>query len=129
MVRRMDLNTAIVFTVGSIAGSIIITQMWQLNWFKRENFKMQKANIMKENRIKYKKLERELGLSQGRSATDNKVDLSQLVSMISPQEDEDTETGGIEGLIGNFVNNNPELVQGLINKYTKSGTNEDHYQN
>lgn len=62
----MDFNTALVFTVGGIVGSILITQMWQMNYFKRENFKFGQQMKRKEYSINFKKLERDLGVAQSK---------------------------------------------------------------
>jgi len=51
-----------------LIGQIILLQMWNANWFKKENFKMQRDTIKAENRIKLKKMEKELGL-KGQSAS------------------------------------------------------------
>lgn len=67
----MNVEVAVIFTVGSIAGAIIVSQMWMHNWLKKENFKMQKSNIMAENRIKMKKLERELGLKGSKAPVEH----------------------------------------------------------
>ena len=61
----MDAATALIFTVGGIVGSILITQMWQMNYFKRENFKIQKSTVMSENRLKMERLRKEMGLTKG----------------------------------------------------------------
>ena len=59
----IETETALIFTVGSIVGSIVVTQMWQLNWFKRENFKISRDVTKAENKLKLKKLEKELGIT------------------------------------------------------------------
>lgn len=51
----MNVEVALIMTVGGIAGSILVSQMWQLNWFKRENFKFKQAIDRKENSIRFKK--------------------------------------------------------------------------
>ena len=61
----MNIDVAIVLTIGSIAGSILITQMWQMNYFKRENFKFNLSQQKRADGIKFRKLERELGIKKG----------------------------------------------------------------
>jgi len=55
----MDIGTALVFTVGGIIGSILVTQMWQLNYFKRENFKFSMQQEKRKSNINFKKLEKD----------------------------------------------------------------------
>ena len=61
-----DTGLIIVSIIG-IIGAIITTQLWQMNWFKRENFKIQKSNVMSQNKIKLRKLERDLGLTKDKN--------------------------------------------------------------
>ena len=55
-----------------LIGQVILLQMYQHNWFKKENFKIQKFNIMAENKLKLKKLEKELGMSTGKAPKEEK---------------------------------------------------------
>jgi len=113
---EMNLDVALVFAISGIVGSILVTQLWQMNWIKRETFKMQKTNVMAQNRIKLKKLEKELGLSKSKEPN---LDLSKLLDQISG----DQESGipdSIEGLISHFAENNPDLVANLAQKYLGS---------
>lgn len=55
-----------------LIGQIILYQMYQSGWFKKENFKMQKFNIMAENKIKLKKLEKDLGLKPSKAPKEEK---------------------------------------------------------
>lgn len=130
--KMFNVETAIVMTVGGIVGAIITTQLWQMNWFKRENFKMQKTNIMAENRIKLKQLERELGLTKIKNPMPpeskpdmlgslapllSKLDGDQLAGLAErflPAQGEDVEEGGIGGMLLNFAQENPEMVEGLL---------------
>lgn len=91
----MDFNTALVFTVGSIVGSILITQLWQMNYFKRENFKFGQQMKRKEYSINFKKLERDLGIAQGKELTapagltDNLIQKGMDLYLSRRSEDED----------------------------------------
>lgn len=96
----MNTETAIIFTVGSIVGSVLITQLWQMNYFKRENFKIQKNTVMAENRLKLKKLEKEMGLN-------TKQGSNTLIS---------TETPGILELIKGLDKDKISDIIGLISK-------------
>jgi len=59
----IDTGTALIVTsLIGLAGIFLFNLINNSNWFKRENFKIQKSNIMAENRIKLRKMERELGL-------------------------------------------------------------------
>jgi hypothetical protein len=141
----MNLDVAIVMTAGGIIGSILVTQLWQMNWIKRENFKLQKSNILNENRIKYKKLEKELGIQAGKMAAPqpttpldwidklkgiNPETLHSLIDTISGEGGESGEGGapeGIEGIIANIAQNNPELIEKFLGGL-KGGAQEENLQ-
>ena len=64
----MDIGTAILIgSVANIFGMILFMYTRDLSWFKKENFKMQKSNVMAQNKIKLKKLEKDLGISTSRT--------------------------------------------------------------
>lgn len=60
----IGIEVALIMTVGGIAGSILVSQMWQLNWFKRENFKYKQSIDRKENSLRFRKLEKDLKLKE-----------------------------------------------------------------
>ena len=134
-------EVALIMTVGGIAGSILVSQMWQMNWFKREDFKYKMAINRKENSIRFKKMERDLGLKTGRSipATDSKTPMDWIetikkldpnvmhsfVDSISGQkqeytegEDPEDEGGLIQKALG-FAKQNPELAQNFLEGLNK----------
>jgi len=138
----MNSEVALILTAGGIIGAIITTQLWQMNWFKRENFKLHKSNILAENRIKIKKLEKDLGISKGRSKsepTENKglleslagLDLDKiqgLLSLIQKDEDiaEPTAGSALMNGIMEFAKNNPEAVQQFLGKIKPDDTDSEN---
>jgi len=135
----MGVEVAIILTVGGIAGSILITQMWQMNWFKRENFKFNMAVNRKDMSIRFRKIERDLGLTKGKAVKDTtsktpmdwletikKLDpnmIHSFVDSISGEKQEyDDETAGDQGLIEKALGvarDNPELAQNFLAGLTK----------
>jgi len=136
----MNVEVALIMTVGGIAGSILVSQMWQMNWFKRENFKHSMAINRKENSIRFRKMERDLGLTAGKPMTRTearspmewletikKLDpnmIHSFVDSISGQkteyegEDPESEEGLIEKALG-FAKSNPELAQNFLDGLNK----------
>jgi hypothetical protein len=135
--KFMQTEVALIFAVSGIMGAILTTQLWQMNWFKRENFKIQKSNIMAENRIKIKKLERELGINTSTKGKTN-IDLTQLKTLGKELLGVDTESltgndwldGIIQG-ITNYAEENPEVVQNVISKLNigKQQNQDQLYEN
>jgi len=101
----VDTGTAlIVGSIISLAGAIIIMTMNNNNWFKRENFKIQKSNMMATNKLNLKKLERELGIQEG-------------TTKLQP-----TETNLIDQLKGLDV----DKVKGILGMVQKEEEEEDY---
>lgn len=127
----MNTEVALILTVGGIVGSILVTQLWQLNWFKKERFKMQKSNIMAENRIKLKKLEREMGIDTSKGASINEkggvLDLIKgldrdkidgLLDLIGEKEsDSDQADQSDLGKILKMIP--PSVIEGFVQKLSK----------
>jgi hypothetical protein len=127
----------IVVSIISLIGTIIIASMFNANWFKRENFKLQKQNILAENRVKYKKLEREMGLNTRPAAPD----LSQLLPLASQflksgggaAEEILEEPDGITGALLDYATSHPEIIQSLAKgfldktKQNSAGANESNF--
>jgi len=122
--------TLVVISLISIAGSILVTQMLQMNWFKRENFKFNQSTKRKEYNINFKSLERKLGLQQSAPMTEQKgiiesikgLDLDKVQGMLQmaqkPEDQEDIEEYDDpktlpEQLI-QFATENPEIAQKFI---------------
>ena len=121
-----------------LIGQIILMQMWNANWFKRENFKIQKSNVLAENRIKLKKLEKDLGVTAGKnppiekSTGENIMDWVNILKNIDHEklkgladtflapEGEDYEEEEDEDIVGTILKNIPEkTIQGFVNQYFK----------
>ena len=126
----MNLDVAIVLTIGSIAGSILITQMWQMNYFKRENFKFNLSQQKRADGIKFRKLERELGIKKGKeqdNTTDtnliellSNLDLDKikgLTGLIQKNDDYEEPDEGEDDIINNildYAKNNPEVANQFL---------------
>jgi hypothetical protein len=127
----------VIVSIISMAGMILVTQLWQMNWFKRENFKIQKKNIMDENKIKLDQLKKEMGLpSRRKKALGPELDLdssnifikllplikkldgeqiSSLVERFMPESLEDTGgTGGPLDLVLNYAEEHPDVVKSFL---------------
>jgi len=140
----MNLDVALVITIGSIAGSIIITQMWQMNYFKRENFKFNLAQQKKADGIKFKKLERDLGLKQSKKDQDVKDNdslleliknldvekiksLTGLVQKQDEYEDDEEEDDMINNIL-EYAKNNPEVANQFLKQLNIGGNQEQTTQ-
>ena len=140
----MNTEVAVVLTVGGIVGSILVTQMWQMNWFKRENFKMQKTNVMAENRIKMKKLERELGLKSSKTPVEHEtpgvldllkgLDRDKIAGILEMLQDPDGSVDYDEppknDLLALIDKLPPGVVEGFLKKLGGDGEQEEqqgHY--
>jgi len=99
----MNEITALIFSVGGLATAVVVSQMWQNNWIKRETFKLKKRNILAENRIKMKKLERELGLGRYKS---------------EPEPSSNTPVEGISNLLNIAKELEPEQLRAIVGKFT-----------
>jgi len=123
-----DLGLIVCAIIG-LVGSIIVTQMWQNNWIKKESFKLKKKNILDENRIKMKKLERDLGVTNIKDTPEppenkgildllkglDKDKIENILDMLQGGE-EGEEPGGLGGIIDHLP---PELVKGFLNGINK----------
>lgn len=120
-----------------LIGQIILMQMWQNGWFKKENFKIQKSLVMAENKLKMRKLEKEMGLQSSKKiiqeekiggTIDTISSLLPLLKNLDPDklgelvdhfigEGEGAEfpPGGdpIAMLMG-YAKRNPEMVEGVM---------------
>lgn len=139
----MEPTTALIMTVGGIAGSIVVTQLFQLNWFKRENFKIKKKNILDENRLKIKKLEKELGLTHSRPPAEETSKLGMLKDVLPVLSKLDSDqiagladrflggsetsegTVGLSDLALGFVEEHPEVLEGLLQGISKVSSKND----
>ncbi len=120
-----------------LIGQIIMLQMWNMNWFKKENFKIQKKNIEGENRLRLKKLEKELGLKQSTARDFNEtpstmdtlanllpvlknLDGDQIGMLIDKfaggEETSESSEGGLESVLKAIP---PEVIEGFISQLGK----------
>jgi len=132
----------IVTSIIGLMGMVLMFIINNSNWFKRESFKLQKSNILNENKIKLERLRKELGLQKGvqpikEAETGGVLDLikgldkdkvSGILNMLQGNEEElEDREEGIMGLINQLP---PEAIQGVIEKLGLGNKNEDtneHY--
>jgi len=126
----------IIVSIISLIGTIIIASMFNANWFKRENFKLQKQNILAENRVKYKKLEREMGLNTKPASPELSALLPLAQRFLKPASEElledVVEPDGITGALLDYATAHPEIVQNLAKGFLdkskqNQGSNETQF--
>jgi len=118
-----------------LIGQIILLQMWNANWFKKENFKLQRDTVKAENKLKLKKLEKELGLTAGSSAVKEETStmdklggVLNLVKGLEPEQisaladrflnpEEREAESPIDGLL-EFAEKNPDIVTNFLSGIT-----------
>lgn len=66
-----------------LIGQVILFQMYQMNWFKKENFKIKKTLDLAEIRIRMKKLEVDLGLKPSKAPKEEKSAVENVGSWIN----------------------------------------------
>jgi len=128
----IDTGTALIIgSFISLIGFLIFQERSVKNYFRKENFKLQKSNIMAENKLKLKKLEREMGLT-GSNSTVTKEENTGIGGLLPLLKNLDSDTitnllpllsgGGGDGSapegltesLLNFAEENPEIVKGLL---------------
>ena len=126
----MSIGEAIIIgSIINLIGMIIFMHFRDNAWFKKENFKMQKSMVMSENKLKLKKLGRELGVDVGKSVPAQLGLLEQLkgldldkvqglLSMVQKPDDYAPEPD-LKGQLLDFANNNPEMVQNFLSGITQ----------
>lgn len=120
-----------------LIGQIILMQMWQNGWFKKENFKIQKSLVMAENKLKMRKLEKDMGFTPSKKiipeeqpSTLNTISsLLPLLKGLDPDQLGDlvdrfvsgggeSEEGAVRGdplnMLMDYATRNPEMIEGLI---------------
>lgn len=127
-----------------LIGQIILMQMWQNGWFKKENFKMQKSLVMGENKLKLRKIEKEMGLKPSKSVTptESKGALGTLADLLPLLKNLDGDQlgaladkfigeGGIDegegdlaDVLMDYAAKNPDIVQGLLKGLMKGKPTE-----
>jgi len=141
----------IVCSIISLAGAILLYSLSTSTWFKKENFKIKKKSVMDENRIKIKKMERELGITGATKAyrepqtpieTGSNL-LSVLKNLDGDQiqgladkflktDDEHEYSGAPPSTIDSlleFANNNPEVAEQFLKGVTGKKENTDNVFN
>jgi len=140
------MNDWTLITLGliSIAGSILITQLMQMNWFRRKDFLFKQSMKRKEYNINFKKIERDLGIKDKPLKEDKSLieslqglDMSKIKGLIDmvqkPGDNEESydepNEDNITDIIANVVNDNPEMVQKFLNNLgsQKPGESEQQY--
>ena len=136
----------IVVSIISLAGMVLLFALNNSTWFKKENFKIQKKIVMDENRIKLKKLEKEMGITGGvgapyqepKSMLETGGNLLEIAKNLSPDqltmladkylgggdEYQDQEPGMLEKAL-DFANKNPEIAAKFLEGVTKGGQQGD----
>lgn len=120
-----------------LIGQIILMQMWQNGWFKKENFKIQKSLVMAENKLKMRKLEKEMGLTPSKkiipaeqpSTIETISGLLPLLKSLDPDKlgelvdhfigegdmgPESAAAGDPISMVMSYAKRNPEMVEGVI---------------
>jgi len=138
----MNTETAIILTVGSIAGSILVTQLLQMNWFKKEKFKFDLKRQTKIDNIELKKLKKDLGVTGKKSIDEGSspgglLDVIQnldmdkikaLSGMVQKDDYGEDEEEGEEDLMDKIVNyakNNPEVAQQFLSNLDIGGKQQN----
>lgn len=132
-----------------LIGQIILMQMWQNGWFKKENFKIQKSLVMAENKLKMRKLEREMGLTPSKKIVqDEKPGTMDTISSLLPllkNLDADQLGGIIDHFMGDagaegdakgdpikmlmgYADRNPEMLEGVISFLKGMGAGHEEGQ-
>jgi hypothetical protein len=120
------------------------------NWFRKERFKVETYNLKKQNELQLRKMARDMGLDTKKGVSPpletpfssnsqgllgqlapfapllknlDGEQISALIDRFIPQAEEEEvgSGGGIGDMLGEFVQNNPEIVQSFLGGL-KSGT-------
>lgn len=125
-----------------LIGQVILMGMWNANWFKRENFKIQKTTLLAQNKLQLRKLERDLGLTKAKdiipadkpSTMQTISNLAPLLSKLNPDTIDmladkflgnsaaEIGAGGggdVTDMLMNFATKNPEMVQDILGGITE----------
>jgi len=138
-------EVAIIMTAGMLGGSILITQLTNHNWFKREKFKFNQQIDRKEANIRFKKLEKDLKVKDIPPVPPRENTLVETLQNLNPDmiktlagalsknedyEDYDIpdEKPDITEVITDIAKSNPELVKQVIDKFTKGGNADEGFQ-
>lgn len=144
-------DSVIVGSFLSLLGMIIILELNNRNWFKRENFKLERDNVKATNRLNLKKLEKEMGLTKTPSVKASQQETSNPMSMLAPivkqlsadqlkgladmflgnysdSEEPPIEEGGLADILLEQAEAHPELAKAVLNQVipaiTKNNIND-----
>lgn len=122
----MEIGTALLIGMFvNLFGLALYFELRDRSFFKRENFKIQKSNVLAQNKLNIEKMRKEMGLPSKASKTSQDATQGLIGDVIKNYISKDDEGGGgglkaIAGdFIANFVENNPEVVEGLIKGLTE----------
>ena len=126
----------IVVSIISLAGMVLLFTLNNSTWFKKENFKIQKSNVMAQNKLTLRQMERDMGLKptkkivseEPKSTVDLAKDFIPILKnlsgeqiqaladkFLSPEDQAYEEPGGdLTGMLIKYATENPELVEGLL---------------
>ena len=123
----------IVCSIISLMGMMLFFIINNSNWFKRQQWKLDASVIKAQNKLKLKKLEKDLGVNTKASPKEALLTesplggLGQLAPLLKnldgdtlksladtflPEQDQEPE--GISGALLNFAEENPEIVNGIL---------------
>jgi len=137
-------EVALIMTAGMLGGSILITQLTNHNWFKREKFKFNQQIDRKEANIRFKRLEKDLKIKDNPPIPPRENTLVETLQNLNPEMiktlagaltknddeyyDEPEGKPDITEIITDIAQSNPELVKQVIDKFTKKGDTDDGFQ-
>lgn len=121
----------IVTSIISLMGMVLFFMINNSNWFKRENFKLQVATVKAENKLKMKKLEKELGINQKKSPIQD-IDVKGLISEYLGGDEEPREGSILDSIppsvIEGFLDKiPPEKIQEILGGLTKNAEDNNQY--
>lgn len=93
----------------SLAGMVLLFTLNNSTWFKKENFKIQKYNVMATNRLNLKKLEKDLGLKPSKLPKEEKSTVENISSWVSLLKDLDPDQ--IKALATKFLGGGEEYEE------------------
>ena len=115
-----------------LIGIVLITQLNVRTWFKKENFKIQKSNVLAQNKLQLRKLEKELGLTNVNKKGNSNINLNALKGIASElgltgdlEEGEGDFVSNLLNGIKNFAMEHPEAVSNIMEKLNIGKANKE----
>jgi hypothetical protein len=123
----------IVMSFISLIGTVIILQLRDRAYFKKQNFKLQLDTVKAENRLKLKKLEREMGITSGSKKTEGGsgegiAALLPLLKNLDPEQLTgllDMLPGSAGGDLGSWIQDNPEIIKTFLDNFTQGAKTKE----